>query len=123
MANFSTGAKLSLTLLDNSNLLGYTFNVIQSFKDKETEEIYNGTSSKKALRCLPKTLWGIAYRKFYALDNAILLKDLSAPPSNRLEALRGDRKGQHSIRINEQYRICFNWTSQGPVMVEIVDYH
>ena len=97
--------------------------MIQSFKDNRTEDVYNGTGSKKALRCLPKTLWGIAYRKFYALDNATSLRDLSAPPNNRLEALQGDRKGQYSIRINEQYRICFKWTSLGPEMVEIVDYH
>jgi proteic killer suppression protein len=57
------------------------------------------------------------------LDNAVELRDLGSPPGNRLEALRGDRSGQHSIRINEQYRICFVWTPDGPVDVEIVDYH
>ena len=97
--------------------------MIQNFKDKETEDIYNGTRSKGALRRLPVDLWKVTYRKFYALDNAISLKDLSSPPTNRLEALRENRRGQYSIRVNDQYRICFYWTSLGPTSVEIVDYH
>ncbi len=103
--------------------MGYTCIVIQDFRDKGTEDIYNGTHSKAALKCLPVHLWKTAYRKFYALDNAVTLNDLRSPPHNRLEALKGDRKGQYSIRINEQYRICFYWTSVGPASVEIVDYH
>lgn len=97
--------------------------MIQSFKDSRTEDIYNGIISKKALKLLPKLLWPVVYRKFYALDNAVSLKDLNSPPNNRLEALKGDRKGQYSIRINERYRICFSWTLKGPTSVEIVDYH
>ena len=97
--------------------------MIIDFRDKETGDIYNGIRSKQAIKCLPVHLWTIAYRKFYALDNAISLNDLKSPPSNRLEALKGDREGKHSIRINDQYRICFKWTSSGPVSVEIVDYH
>ena len=97
--------------------------MIQSFKDDTTEDIYNGVSSKKVLKRLPVILWRVAYLKFYSLDNAVSLHDLSAPPSNRLEALKGDRKGLYSIRINEQYRICFRWTAQGPELLEIVDYH
>ena len=97
--------------------------MIRHFKDKETEDIYNGLRSKVALKRLPVELWKIAYRKFYALDNAISLNDLRAPPNNRLEALKGDRAGQLSIRINNQYRICFHWTSLGADSVEIVDYH
>jgi len=97
--------------------------VIQSFKDKETEDIYHGTRNKDALRRLPAPLWKTSYRKFYALENAISLSDLRSPPQNRLEALKGDRSGQYSIRINDQYRICFRWSSLGPEAVEIVDYH
>ena len=97
--------------------------MIQNFKDKETEDIYNGTRSKGALRRLPTNLWKIVYRKFYALDNAISIQDLRSPPNNKLEALKGDRRGQYSIRINDKHRICFSWTFLGPTSVEIVDYH
>lgn len=76
-----------------------------------------------ARRRLPRSLWGVAARKLDALDQAEILDDLRVPPGNRLEALRGDRHGQHSIRINDQYRICFRWTDSGPVDVEVVDYH
>ena len=69
------------------------------------------------------TLWTVARRKLDQLDAARALDDLRAPPANRLEALRGDRRGEHSIRINDQYRICFAWTQAGPERVEIVDYH
>ena len=65
----------------------------------------------------------MAQRKLDQLNQAEILKDLRAPPANRLEALKGDRKGQHSIRINDQYRVCFRWTDAGPKDVEIVDYH
>ena len=99
------------------------FDVIQDFKDKETEDIYNGIRSKNALKRLPPDLWRVVYRKFYVLDNAISLNDLRSPPNNRLEALKGDRKGQYSIRVNDQYRMCFYWTHLGPGSVEIVDYH
>ena len=97
--------------------------MIVNFKDKETEDIYDGTRHKGALRRLPADLWKVAHRKFYALDHAVTLKDLASPPNNRLEALKGDRKGRSSIRINDQYRICFHWTSSGPDAVEITDYH
>jgi proteic killer suppression protein len=68
-------------------------------------------------------LWDIARRKLDQLNAAVGLSDLRFPPSNHLEALKGDRKGQHSIRINQQYRLCFEWTDSGPAGVEIVDYH
>jgi proteic killer suppression protein len=97
--------------------------VIIDFCDKGTEDVYNGIHSKQARRTLPVELWKIAHRKFYFLDNAASLEDLKAPPSNRLERLRGDRQKQHSIRINDQYRICFIWTKEGPQRVEITDYH
>jgi proteic killer suppression protein len=97
--------------------------VIASFADRETEDLFNGAPSKRARRRLPVALWTIAARKLDMLDAADGLADLRAPPSNRLEALRGDRAGQHSVRINDQYRICFVWTDAGPADVEITDYH
>lgn len=68
-------------------------------------------------------LWRVAERKLDLLDSAVKLEDLRVPPGNRLEALTGDRRGQYSIRINDQYRLCFSWTSFGPDRVEIIDYH
>lgn len=72
---------------------------------------------------VPQDLWSKASRKLDAIDSAGTLLDLRIPPGNRLEALKGDRAGQHSIRINNQYRICFRWTEAGPEDVEVVDYH
>jgi len=97
--------------------------MILDFFDQGTEDIYNGVNSRAARKSLPLELQRIALRKFYFLDHAIKLADLKAPPGNKPERLRGNRDGQHSIRINEQYRICFIWTQQGPRRVEIVDYH
>lgn len=97
--------------------------MIISFEDEETEAIYEGASTKSARRRLPVELWKVARRKLDQLGAAKSLEDLSAPPNNRLEALRADRKGQHSIRINDQYRICFVWTQAGPDRVEVTDYH
>jgi toxin HigB-1 len=88
-----------------------------------TEDIFNGVSSKSARNPIPQSLWGVAVRKLDMLDSIEKLADLRIPPGNRLEALRGDRQGQYSIRINEQYRICFIWTETGPSEVEIFDYH
>ncbi|MEW5767642.1 MAG: type II toxin-antitoxin system RelE/ParE family toxin [bacterium] len=97
--------------------------LILDFYDKGTEDIYNGIDSKEARKTLPVELRGVALRKFYFLDNAVNLEDLKIPPGNHLEALHHDRRGQHSIRINDRYRICFIWTEKGPRRVEIVDYH
>ena len=97
--------------------------MINFFKDKATEDIFNGIDSKLARKACPQTLWRIAARKLDLLDSAAYLDDLKIPPGNKLEALLGDRKGQYSIRINEQYRICFRWTDAGVEEVEIVDYH
>ncbi len=96
--------------------------MIVSFRNQHTEEIYHdeGRRSKKALRTLPVDLWDGAYRKMAALGAATRLNDLSR---FGLEKLSKDRKGQHSIRINDQYRICFEWTEAGPGEVEITDYH
>jgi proteic killer suppression protein len=101
----------------------YVINVIQSYANEATRDVYDATRSKAASKVCPPTLWGIARRKLDQLNWAEVLEDLRAPPGNRLEKLRGDRKGQHSIRINDQFRVCFEWTDRGPVDVEIVDYH
>jgi len=97
--------------------------MIQSFKNNETEAVFNGEQTKAARKICPVDLWKIAQRKLDQLDSVVMLEELRIPPGNHLEALSGDRSGQHSIRINRQYRICFLWTSSGPAKVEIVDYH
>ncbi len=97
--------------------------MIRSFKDGATEDLFFGRGSKAARKALPRELWWQAGKKLDALDSAGVLVDLRIPPGNRLEALKGDRSGQHSIRINDQYRICFLWTENGPEDVEVVDYH
>jgi proteic killer suppression protein len=97
--------------------------VIVSFADRQTEAIYHGEATAAARKRLPLPLWPVAHRKLDQLGRVGRLDQLAVPPGNRLEALRGDRAGQHSIRINERYRICFVWTEQGPADVEIVDYH
>jgi len=93
--------------------------MILGFRDKEAEAIWHGDPSRR----LPPEIQQLARRKLRMLNNAKTLMDLRIPPANRLEALRGGRKGQHSIRINDQWRICFVWTDAGPAYVEIVDYH
>ena len=97
--------------------------MIQSFKDIGTEDIFNGKNSKDARKICPTSLWKVAARKLDQLDSVKALPELRIPPGNQFEALSGNRKGQHSIRINAQYRICFKWTDLGPEEVEIVDYH
>jgi proteic killer suppression protein len=97
--------------------------VIRSFANTGTEDVFNGHSTKAARKICPDVLWSVARRKLDALDYAARLIDLRFPPGNRLEALKGDRKGEHSIRINDQYRICFRWTDTGPENVGIEDYH
>lgn len=101
----------------------YHVKVIISFKDGGTEDVFNGRETRIARRTCPPTIWSVAQRKLDQLDSAAHLRDLRAPPGNRLEGLSGDRSGQHSIRINDRYRICFVWTDAGPVAVEITDYH
>ena len=97
--------------------------MIQSFKDKATEDLFNGKGSKEARKACPQSLWRIAARKLDQLDSVQALDELKIPPGNQLEALEGDRKGQMSIRINKQYRLCFTWTENGPANVEVTDYH
>jgi toxin HigB-1 len=94
------------------------FDMIRSFRSKETESL---------IRLEPSRRWASierqALRKLVQLDLAAVLDDMRVPPGNRLEPLSGDRKGQWSVRINDQFRICFRWTDDGPADVEIVDYH
>ncbi len=97
--------------------------MIKSFNNKGSEDIFNGKSSKAAMRVCPKTVWKIASRKLDQLDSILFLDELRVPPGNRLETLSGKRKGQFSIRINDRFRICFKWTETGPDNVEITDYH
>lgn len=97
--------------------------MIVSFRDKATEDVFNGKASRAARKGCPQAIWSIASRKLDQLDSVASLKELKVPPGNHLEQLSGDRRGQYSIRINEQYRICFRWTDLGPDAVEIADYH
>ncbi len=93
--------------------------MIKTFGTKETEKVWSGEGSRK----LPRVIQNIARRKLRMLNNAAMLDDLRIPPSNRLEKLRGDREGQFSIRINDQWRICFHWHQGDAYDVEITDYH
>ncbi|MEN3146798.1 type II toxin-antitoxin system RelE/ParE family toxin [Neorhizobium sp. IRAMC:178] len=93
--------------------------MIRDFADREAERIWSGSKSRK----LPPDMQSVALRKLRLLNQARALSDLRIPPGNRLEALKGNRSGQFSIRINDQWRICFIWTEGGPAHVEIVDYH
>ena len=93
--------------------------MIQGFASAETERIFNGDYSRR----LPTQIQAVARRKLRILHAVVKLEELRIPPANRLEALKGNRKGQHSIRINDQWRICFVWGPRGPAGVEIVDYH
>ena len=97
--------------------------MIRSFRGSGTEDIFDQADTKRARKICPKSLWKVARRKLEWLDSAASLEDLRSPPANRLEALKKDRAGQHGIRINDQYRVCFVWTEMGPEDVEIVDYH
>jgi proteic killer suppression protein len=97
--------------------------MIQSFRDRGTRDVFDATNSKAAAKTAPQGLWAGARRRLDQLNQAHILDDLRVPPGNRLEALKGDRKGQQCIRVNDQYRICFQWTEAGPAKVKIVDYH
>lgn len=97
----------------------YNILVIHSFNSKETEKIFKRQRSHK----LPQDIQQVALRKLRMLNRAVTLNDLRVPPANRLEKLSGDRTGQHSIRINRQWRVCFEWRDGDAYNVEIVDYH
>jgi proteic killer suppression protein len=97
--------------------------VIASFRDKGTEDLFDGRDTKQARKACPSDLVRVARRKLDQLNQAAVLGDLRAPPSNRLEKLTGEREGQYSIRINDQWRVCFRRADSSAEDVEIVDYH
>lgn len=93
--------------------------MIRSFADRESERIWHGTPSRR----LPADIQQVVRRKLRMLNSAATLEDLRIPPANRLEAMKGDRRGQHSIRINDRWRVCFRWKDGDAHDVEIIDYH
>lgn len=97
--------------------------MILSFEGQGTEDVYNGVSSRVARRCCPESLWSVARRKLDQINKVQELRELAIPPGNRLERLQGDRRNQYSIRINQKFRICFQWENGHAYQVEIADYH
>lgn len=119
MEKYNNSHSCVIYTLDIYTQNGYSMNRIKSFKNSESQKIYNGLQSAK----FPAEMQTTALRKLIMLDNAASIKDLMIPPGNKLEALSGDRKGQFSIRINDKYRICFKVIDNMFCDVEIVDYH
>lgn len=97
--------------------------MIRSFRDQATEDIFDGADTRAARSRCPRVLWRVARRKLTQLNRVRDLSELAAPPGNRLERLRGNRSGQYSIRINDQYRICLRWEAGYADDVEVTDYH
>ncbi len=97
--------------------------MIRTFRDRATEDIFDGADTSVARKRCPPALWPVARRKLDQLNRARDLRELATPPGNRLERLHRERKGQHSIRINEQVRMCFRWEAGYADDVEITDYH
>jgi len=111
--------RFELCRIASYNATRYSWSMIKSFQGKETEKIWRGQRSRQ----LPQDIQQAARRKLRMINNACTVDDLRVPPANRLERLRGDRAGQYSIRINDQWRICFVWKRGDAFGVEIVDYH
>jgi proteic killer suppression protein len=97
--------------------------VIGSFADRGTADVFDGVDTRAARAACPVNLWAVARRKLDQLNRIQELRELARPPGNRLERLRGGRAGQHSIRINERYRVCFRWEAGRAEQVQIIDYH
>ncbi|MCC7201812.1 MAG: type II toxin-antitoxin system RelE/ParE family toxin [Nitrospirae bacterium] len=97
--------------------------MIKSFRERGTEDIFDRKNTRDARQACPQQIWRVAQRKLDQLNGVVSLESLKIPPANSLEALKDDRKGQYSIRINDQFRICFVWTNDGAEKVEITDYH
>ncbi|WP_020586199.1 type II toxin-antitoxin system RelE/ParE family toxin [Desulfobacter curvatus] len=97
--------------------------MIRSFKNKSTEDIFDGISSKAARKICPQSIWPVAVRKLDQINRVQDVTELQVPPGNHLEQLKGDRENQFSIRINQQYRVCFIWEEGHAYEVEITDYH
>jgi toxin HigB-1 len=123
MPAISTARSTILTFPELAYFPCYHAKMIVSFKNSETEDIFNGISTKSARKLCPESIWNVATRKLDQIDSVVTVDELMVPPGNRLEKLVGDRDGRYSIRINDQYRICFNWSDLGAEAVEIVDYH
>jgi len=98
-------------------------NIIVSFKNQATEDIFNGQNTKVARKVCPQSLWRVAARKLDQLDSVTNIEELKVPPGNRFESLSGNRNDEFSIRINGQYRVCFKWAESGSFEVEITDDH
>ena len=99
------------------------WSMIKSFHGQGTQDVFDSKNSKSAGGCCPRSLWAIAQRKLDQINRVREIVELTIPPANRLERLRGERKDQYSIRINQQFRICFKWEDGNAYEVEIVDYH
>ena len=112
-------SQAGIVTFDVINVMRYGMSVIRSFADPETERIFNRARSRK----LPQGIQRVALRKLLLVDAADRMEDLRFPPGNRLEKLHGNREGQHSIRINDQWRVCFLWKDSDAFEVEIADYH
>jgi len=97
--------------------------MIKTFRHSGTVDVFDGLATKAARKTCPTTLWAVARRKLDQINRASQVEQLSVPPGNQLEALNGDREGQWSIRINQQYRVCFEWNEGDAYEVEITDYH
>ena len=97
--------------------------MIQSFKSVGTEDIFDGLATRYARKCCPQSIWPVARRKLDQINRVRDVKELKVPPGNHLKRLKGDREKQYSIRINQQYRICFIWEEGHAYEVEITDYH
>lgn len=97
--------------------------VIRSFANVATEDLFNGVDSRRARATCPAALWPVVRRKLTQLNRVRDLRELAVPPGNRMETLRGNRAGQHSIRVNQQYRVCFRWEDGYADEVEVTDYH
>lgn len=97
--------------------------VIASFRERGTEDVFDGRASRAARKACPQVLWRVARRKLDQLNRVDRLDDLAVPPGNQLERLKGDRSGHYSIRINDQFRICFRWEAGNAYEVEVTDYH
>ena len=97
--------------------------MIRSFADSATEDLFNGVDSRRARAACPRELWPTLRRKLTQLNRVRDLKELAIPPGDHLERLAGDQYGQHSIRINQQYRVCFRWEDGYADEVEVTDYH
>ena len=97
--------------------------MIKTFKSAGTEDIFDGVASQIARRCCPQSIWSVARRKLDQINRVRSINELKVPPGNRLERLKGDRQNQYSIRINQQYRLCFTWEEGHAYEIEITDYH